>query len=69
MEELFNSIFTEKTRKVMAVGKNYLSHAQETGATLPATPIIFQKPLTSIIDSSRQIVLPADQEIHHESTL
>jgi 2-keto-4-pentenoate hydratase/2-oxohepta-3-ene-1,7-dioic acid hydratase in catechol pathway len=70
MQDLFQSIFTASKRKVLAIGKNYLAHAREMGASdVPATPVVFQKPLSSIIDNTSQIVLPPHQEIHHESKL
>ena len=33
--------------KVVAIGKNYLEHARETGSEPPAEPLIFLKPSTA----------------------
>lgn len=66
MEALFNELFTHRGRKVLAVGKNYLAHALEMGGTsVPSSPVIFTKPLTSIVHHSQPIQLP-NTEIHHE---
>ena len=35
--------------KVVAVGRNYVAHADETGSEVPNDPIIFIKPATSVI--------------------
>ncbi|MDJ0800196.1 MAG: fumarylacetoacetate hydrolase family protein [Calothrix sp. MO_167.B12] len=43
--------------KIVAVGKNYADHAAEMGTEVPAEPLIFIKPPTSVI--------PADREIHY----
>ena len=66
MEAIFNELFTHRGRKVLAVGKNYLAHALEMGGTsVPSSPVIFSKPLTSIVPHSQPIQLP-NTEIHHE---
>ncbi len=46
--------------KVVAIGLNYRSHAEETKNPIPANPIIFLKPLTSLVGPEEDIVLPAD---------
>ena len=45
--------------KVVAIGKNYADHATEMGGVVPAEPIIFLKPNTSVIGPSDTIVWPA----------
>ncbi len=45
--------------KVVCLGLNYLSHAEETNAPLPKTPLIFLKPSTSVIGTGDKIVYPA----------
>jgi 2-keto-4-pentenoate hydratase/2-oxohepta-3-ene-1,7-dioic acid hydratase in catechol pathway len=44
--------------KIVAAGVNYRSHAQEMGSKLPASPIIFLKPPTSVIGPDDKIVYP-----------
>jgi 2-keto-4-pentenoate hydratase/2-oxohepta-3-ene-1,7-dioic acid hydratase in catechol pathway len=46
--------------KIVCVGKNYADHAQEMGGELPASPVIFMKPSTSVIGPNAAIKLPPD---------
>ena len=56
--------------KIVAVGKNYADHADEMGSEVPANPIIFMKPPTSVIGPLHTIRLPAQaEEVHHEAEL
>jgi len=48
--------------KVICVGKNYADHAKEMGSEVPAEPIIFLKPNTSVIGPGDTIVWPAMSE-------
>ncbi len=56
--------------KIVAVGKNYADHADEMGSEVPANPIIFMKPPTSVIGPLATIRLPTQsEEVHHEAEL
>lgn len=44
--------------KVVAVGKNYVEHVNEFGGEVPAEPLLFLKPNTSVIGPDDAIVLP-----------
>ncbi len=44
--------------KVIAVGRNYAAHAAEFGNEVPADPMIFLKPSTSVIGPNAAIKLP-----------
>jgi 2-keto-4-pentenoate hydratase/2-oxohepta-3-ene-1,7-dioic acid hydratase in catechol pathway len=44
--------------KIIGIGRNYVAHAQELGNPMPAVPIIFFKPPTSLIGDGDTIVLP-----------
>ncbi len=56
--------------KVIGVGRNYADHAAEMGNELPAVPILFLKPNTSVIGPDDPIVLPRwSHEVHHEAEL
>lgn len=44
--------------KIVCVGLNYRTHAEEMGHTLPAEPVIFLKPPTAINSPNGQIVIP-----------
>ena len=45
--------------KIIGIGRNYVAHAQELGNPMPAVPIIFFKPPTSIIGDGDTILLPS----------
>ena len=45
--------------KVVCVGKNYAEHAKEMGGQVPAEPIIFIKPNTTVIGPGDTIVWPS----------
>lgn len=57
--------------KVLCVGKNYAAHAAEMGGEVPADPLFFLKPSSSVIGPGEPIRLPLDMsdEIHHEAEL
>jgi len=60
---------TEPT-KVVCVGRNYAAHAAELGNEVPAEPLIFIKPASSVIGPHAPIVLPAISEnVQHEAEL
>ena len=44
--------------KIIGIGRNYVEHARELGNEMPAVPIIFLKPPTSLIGPGDTIVLP-----------
>jgi 2-keto-4-pentenoate hydratase/2-oxohepta-3-ene-1,7-dioic acid hydratase in catechol pathway len=45
--------------KIVAIGRNYAEHARELGNEVPAEPLIFLKPSTSVIGPGDAIVRPA----------
>ncbi len=56
--------------KIIAVGKNYAAHAREMGSEVPAAPLIFLKPSTSVIGPGEPISLPWQSEhVEHEAEL
>jgi 2-keto-4-pentenoate hydratase/2-oxohepta-3-ene-1,7-dioic acid hydratase in catechol pathway len=56
--------------KVVAVGRNYAEHARELGNEVPAAPMIFLKPSTSVIGPGEPICLPWQSElVEHEAEL
>ena len=44
--------------KVIGIGLNYADHAAETGAKIPAEPIVFMKAVSSITGPDDEITLP-----------
>ncbi|PMB07911.1 5-oxo-1,2,5-tricarboxylic-3-penten acid decarboxylase [Fischerella thermalis CCMEE 5328] len=56
--------------KIIAVGKNYAEHAAEMGTEVPAEPLIFLKPPTSVIASLEKIQYPPQsQRVDYEGEL
>jgi 2-keto-4-pentenoate hydratase/2-oxohepta-3-ene-1,7-dioic acid hydratase in catechol pathway len=57
--------------KVVAVGRNYREHVAEMGGEVPAEPLFFLKPSSSVIGPGEPIRLPTDRstEVHHEAEL
>ncbi|MDO7869142.1 fumarylacetoacetate hydrolase family protein [Nocardioides jiangxiensis] len=56
--------------KVIGIGKNYAAHAAEMGGDVPAEPLMFLKPNTSVIGPNDVIRLPAQsEEVHYEGEL
>jgi 2-keto-4-pentenoate hydratase/2-oxohepta-3-ene-1,7-dioic acid hydratase in catechol pathway len=56
---------------IFAIGRNYRAHVAETGARLPAAPLIFEKPTTALTGHETEIVLPAaaPNEVDFEAEL
>jgi 2-keto-4-pentenoate hydratase/2-oxohepta-3-ene-1,7-dioic acid hydratase in catechol pathway len=48
--------------KIVCVGRNYREHAQELGNELPAEPLLFFKPPSSLLRPGGTVVLPAVSE-------
>jgi 2-keto-4-pentenoate hydratase/2-oxohepta-3-ene-1,7-dioic acid hydratase in catechol pathway len=44
--------------KIVCVGKNYALHAQELGTDVPPEPIIFLKPVSSLLEPGAAIRIP-----------
>ena len=48
--------------KIICVGRNYRAHAEEMGNEVPAEPLLFFKPSSSLLASGQPIVLPSGFE-------
>jgi len=56
--------------KVVGLVLNYADHAKELGLDTPTDPVLFFKPLTSLIGHGAQIIRPAGAEkLHYEVEL
>ncbi len=56
--------------KIVCVGRNYAEHAKELGNEVPAEPLIFLKPPSSLIASGDSIVYPSlSQRVDYEGEL
>ena len=53
---------SERPGKIVCIGRNYREHARELGNEVPAEPLFFLKPSTSVIESGEPIVLPPQSE-------
>lgn len=50
----------KRPSKIVCIGLNYSDHAKETGAAVPAEPVIFLKSTTAIVGPNDDIVMPKD---------
>ena len=63
---------TDSTRpgKIVCVGRNYRAHAKELGNEVPAEPLIFLKPPSSVIRTGGTILLPTvSAQIEYEGEI
>ncbi len=44
--------------KIVCIGLNYVDHARETNATIPAEPIIFMKSTTALVGPNDDVIIP-----------
>lgn len=56
---------------IFAIGRNYRAHVEETGARMPAAPLVFMKPTTALLEPEGTIILPrpAPNEVDFEAEL
>lgn len=56
--------------KIVCIGRNYVDHAKELGNDVPAEPLIFLKPPSSIIGDGDYIELPPQSiQVDHEGEI
>lgn len=56
--------------KIVGIGRNYANHAAEMGHEVPANPLLFLKPNTSVIGPGEPITYPPFSEnVHFEAEL
>jgi 2-keto-4-pentenoate hydratase/2-oxohepta-3-ene-1,7-dioic acid hydratase in catechol pathway len=56
--------------KIVCVGRNYAAHARELGNTVPAEPLIFLKPPSSLIRDGASIRLPTvSKQVEYEGEI
>ena len=48
--------------KIVCIGLNYKDHAEETGAAIPAEPIIFMKSTTALVGPNDTVVIPKNSK-------
>jgi len=56
--------------KIVCLARNYAEHAKELGNETPAAPVLFMKPVSSVIGDGDTMRIPAySQECHYEVEL
>jgi 2-keto-4-pentenoate hydratase/2-oxohepta-3-ene-1,7-dioic acid hydratase in catechol pathway len=56
--------------KVVGIGKNYAAHAAEMGGDVPAEPLMFLKPNTSVVGPGDPVYYPRQSSnVHYEGEL
>jgi 2-keto-4-pentenoate hydratase/2-oxohepta-3-ene-1,7-dioic acid hydratase in catechol pathway len=56
--------------KVVGIGRNYAAHASELGHDVPAEPLLFLKPNTSVVGPGDPVFYPRQSgEVHYEGEL
>lgn len=56
--------------KIVCIGRNYADHVREMGNDLPREPVVFFKPVSSLIGPGDPIVLPPESAlIEHEAEI
>ncbi len=56
--------------KIICIGRNYASHAQELDNEIPDEPVIFMKPDTALLRNNEAFYIPDFSEsVHHEIEL
>lgn len=61
---------TGRPGKIVCVGRNYAAHARELGNEVPAQPLLFLKPPSSVIASGESIRLPrASNRVEYEAEI
>jgi 2-keto-4-pentenoate hydratase/2-oxohepta-3-ene-1,7-dioic acid hydratase in catechol pathway len=48
--------------KILCIGRNYLAHVKELGNEVPAEPLVFLKPATSLLGHGGTVLLPPESE-------
>jgi acylpyruvate hydrolase len=56
--------------KIICIGRNYVAHALELKNEVPAEPVFFMKPDTSLLQKNRPFHVPEwSKDVHHEIEL
>lgn len=66
MEKLYLGL---KPQRIFCIGRNYVAHAEELKNAVPSSPIIFMKPVSSIVPAGQVIHHPVQGELHQEAEI
>jgi 2-keto-4-pentenoate hydratase/2-oxohepta-3-ene-1,7-dioic acid hydratase in catechol pathway len=59
-----------KPGSIYCIGRNYAEHARELNNPIPAEPVVFLKPASSLLAHGGSVVIPPDSaNVHHEAEL
>lgn len=54
-------------QRIFCIGKNYAEHIKELGGNAPGQPVVFMKPVTSLVPPGEIIQMPSHgNNLHHE---
>ena len=51
---------SDRPGKIVCVGRNYIDHAKELGNEVPAEPLLFLKPPSSVVADGATVLLPPE---------
>jgi len=62
---------TYTTQRVFCIGRNYVAHIKELNNDMPDSPIVFMKPVTSLVSSKEKTVSypKLSEDLHFETEL
>ncbi|KAG2008628.1 fumarylacetoacetate hydrolase, variant 2 [Coprinopsis cinerea AmutBmut pab1-1] len=63
------STFLQTGKKIVAIGRNYVAHANELNNAVPKAPFFFLKPTSSYLPSGGKVEIPQGVVAHHEVEL
>jgi acylpyruvate hydrolase len=56
--------------KIICIGRNYVAHISELNNEIPAEPVFFMKPDTSLLQNNKPFSIPGwSKNVHHEIEL
>jgi 2-keto-4-pentenoate hydratase/2-oxohepta-3-ene-1,7-dioic acid hydratase in catechol pathway len=60
--------FRHSPNRIFCIGRNYVEHVRELDNPMPARPVIFMKPFSSLVKPGEEIRFPSHgKELHHEA--
>ncbi len=62
---------THTINTIFCIGRNYKDHAKELNNPLPDLPVVFTKPVNTVIFSGGEIIIPRrlTNDVHHEAEM
>lgn len=61
---------SERTMKIICIGRNYAEHARELNNEVPEEPVVFMKPASSLLVNNKPLYYPEfTSDLHYELEL